>query len=413
MADGNLAMKILMSAYACEPNKGSEPGVGWGFAVEISKHHQVWVMTRTNNQSDIEVELAKTPHPNLHFIYHDLPKWARWWKRGSHGVQLYYYLWQLSAFQKGKALHQQIEFDLGHHLTFVKYWAPSFLAFIGIPYMFGPVGGGNETPWAFWKSLGFKGFLYELLRYLAKKIGEMDPLVRRTITKAKVCLATTKGSKKCLEKIGSRYVQVFSQVGLTNKEISKLRELKVDVKKPITFMSVGRLLALKGFHLGIEAFARAQINDAQYWVIGDGPQMFRLRSLAERLGVGKNVIFWGQLPHSATLKKIGAGHVLVHPSLHDSGGWVCVEAMALGKPVICLRLGGPNILIDDQTGIKIDAVSPEQSIRDIAQVMSILAKDNDMRASMGDAGLNRILQRFSWEKKGEKILELYKEISNL
>lgn len=36
-------MKILLSAYACEPNKGSEPGVGWSWATEYAKQHQVWV----------------------------------------------------------------------------------------------------------------------------------------------------------------------------------------------------------------------------------------------------------------------------------------------------------------------------------------------------------------------------------
>ena len=47
-------MNILLSAYACEPNKGSEPGVGWSLAIEMSKHHNVWVITRDNNKSAIE-----------------------------------------------------------------------------------------------------------------------------------------------------------------------------------------------------------------------------------------------------------------------------------------------------------------------------------------------------------------------
>ena len=50
-------MKILLSAYACEPNKGSEPGVGWHWALELGYlGHDVWVLTRANNRPAIEAE---------------------------------------------------------------------------------------------------------------------------------------------------------------------------------------------------------------------------------------------------------------------------------------------------------------------------------------------------------------------
>ena len=83
-------MKILLSAYACEPRKGSEPGVGWSAALLLSDEHDVWVLTRANNRAAIERELGRCPLPRLHFVYYDLPSWARWWKRRRRGLQLYY-----------------------------------------------------------------------------------------------------------------------------------------------------------------------------------------------------------------------------------------------------------------------------------------------------------------------------------
>ena len=78
------SLKILLSAYACEPHKGSEAGVGWHWAVELSRlRHEVWVITRANNRTAIDAELAHNPHPNLHFIYYDLPDWAKSWKKRS------------------------------------------------------------------------------------------------------------------------------------------------------------------------------------------------------------------------------------------------------------------------------------------------------------------------------------------
>ncbi len=87
--------KVLLSAYACEPGRGSEPEVGWRWAVELAGlGYQVWVLTRANNRAAIERGLAsRAPIPSLHFVYYDLPGWARWWKKGGRGVRLYYVLW--------------------------------------------------------------------------------------------------------------------------------------------------------------------------------------------------------------------------------------------------------------------------------------------------------------------------------
>ena len=59
---------ILISAYACEPDKGSEPGAGWNCAVEIAKYHSVTVISRTNNRDSIEKELAIRPRAKKKFV---------------------------------------------------------------------------------------------------------------------------------------------------------------------------------------------------------------------------------------------------------------------------------------------------------------------------------------------------------
>ena len=95
-------MKVLVSAYACEPGKGSEPEVGWQWVNQIARFHETWVITRANNREAIEKALTKSPINNLHFVYVDLPEWARFWKKGRSGVHLYYYLWQFIAYRKAR-----------------------------------------------------------------------------------------------------------------------------------------------------------------------------------------------------------------------------------------------------------------------------------------------------------------------
>jgi len=68
---------VLISAYTCEPHKGSEPWVGWNWSRQIAKFAEAWVIIRANNGDVIEEELKKNPVPNMHFVYVDLPKRMR------------------------------------------------------------------------------------------------------------------------------------------------------------------------------------------------------------------------------------------------------------------------------------------------------------------------------------------------
>jgi hypothetical protein len=111
-------VRVLVSAYACEPAKGSEPGAGWNWALAAARRHEVWVMTRANNRPAIEEAMARDPRSNLHFEYIDLPPWARWWKRGHRGARLYYVLWQLLAAAHARRLQRELDLEVVHHLTF-------------------------------------------------------------------------------------------------------------------------------------------------------------------------------------------------------------------------------------------------------------------------------------------------------
>src|ERR1700756_411917 len=112
-------MKILLSAYACEPNKGSEPGVGWNWALALARRgYEVHVITRSNNRSPIE-QACTWPDPRLTFQYYDLPRWLRFWKHWPGGIYLYYLLWQIGAYQVANRLHAKERFDCVQHITFV------------------------------------------------------------------------------------------------------------------------------------------------------------------------------------------------------------------------------------------------------------------------------------------------------
>jgi glycosyltransferase involved in cell wall biosynthesis len=405
-------MKVLLSAYACEPGKGSEPGIGWNWVRQIARFAEVWVITRSNNREAIEKALAEEPLPNVHWVYFDLPRWARFWKKGQRGVHLYYYLWQVGIYFLARRLHRQVGFDLVHHVTFGNYWLPSFLALLPVPFIWGPVGGGESAPRAFYKTFSLRGRIYEFLRDIARWIGEHDPFTRMIPRKASIALATTNETAKRLTRLGARRVEVLSQVALPSAEIGELSSIPPHLNSPFRLISLGRLLHWKGFHLGLCAFAQLvqEFPNSEYWIVGDGPERKNLEQLARKLGIIDKVRFWGALPRSEALKKLAESDVLVHPSLHDSGGWVCVEAMAAAKPVICLDLGGPDLQVTEETGFKIPAHAPEQVIEDIAEAMKKLAQNSKLRVRMGEEGRKRVWESFSWERRGWEIEKIYREI---
>lgn len=410
-------LRVLMSAYACEPGIGSEPGVGWKIAREMADRHEVWVITRSNNGPVIEPELLRDPAPSLHFVYFDLPSWARWWKRGQRGVQLYYYLWQVGVYFVARRLRRRIDFDLTQHVTFVKYWSPSFLALLPVPFVWGPVGGGESAPRALRRGVSLRGKAYEALRNLARWIGEHDPFVKLSARQSVVALATTEETAVRLRGLGARNVKLFSQLGASGEELEQLGRHAVKGRTTervadaatVRFLSIGRLLHWKGFHLGLRAFARAGIPGSEYWVVGDGPEQERLEALARELGIAHRVRFLGDLQREEVFHKLGDCDVLVHPSLHDSGGMVCLEAMGIGRPVICLDLGGPAVQVTEETGFKVPAADPEGTVCGLAEVMSTLAHDTDLRVRMGLAARRRVEEHFSWDKKGGQIDEFYLE----
>jgi len=406
-------MRLLISAYACEPGKGSEPGVGWNWVRQIACFaDEVWVITRANNRPVIEEALKKEPLPNVHWVYFDLPRWARFWKKGQRGVHLYYYLWQIGIYFLARRLHRKVKFDLVHHVTFGNYWMPSFLALLPVPFIWGPVGGGESAPRSFYSTFSLRGRLYEWMRDCARWVAEHDPFVRLTARKSQVVLVSTPETCVRIKNIGAVNVTHVAQMAVDWQEIQQLSVVSSHASNPFRLTSMGRLLHWKGFHLGLMAFARfvREFPQSEYWLVGDGPEWRNLERLAQKLGIADKVRFWGALPRAEALKKLAECHVLVHPSLHDHNPSVCLEAMAAGRPVICLDLGGPALQVTEETGFKIPARTPEQVVAKMAEAMLKLATDEDLRWRMGEAARKRVREEFSWERRGEEIANIYRSV---
>lgn len=402
-----------MSAYACQPNQGSEPGVGWNWAGQMSRWHDVWVLTRANNRAVIENAPRAAGQGQAHWVYYDLPRWARWWKKGARGIQAYYWLWQLAVSHVGARLHRQIGFDLLHHVTFGKYWVPSYLSFLPVKAILGPLGGGESTPRALAGAFSRRGRWFERKRDLVRSLAGWDPMLRASLRRAGLVAATTEESRQTLQRLGATRLVVEAQCGMTEEQLEFFGRFPLRRERPFRLVSIGRLLHWKGFHWGLEAFARFHrvCPESEYWVVNNGPEAGDLKQLAAELGIADRVMFWGRLPAPADVyEKLAQADVLVHPAAHEAFGNVCLEALAAGRPVICLDAGGPGLQVTEECGFKAPVASQEQVLAALADAMEKLYRNPEMRGRMGVAARERARAHFHWARKGERMNALYEAV---
>jgi glycosyltransferase involved in cell wall biosynthesis len=337
-------MRILVCAYACEPERGSEPGVGWNWARELARDHEVHVLTRENNRQPIERELKERPQPNMHFLYLDLPDAIRRWKRGQRGIHMYYYAWQIAARRRARTEHRDRPFDVVHHLTFASAFTPALTWLPDVPFVWGPVGGGVRVPWRLAAGHGAHAILYEALRsgrrFLARYA---DPLLRMTWRRADLILVQNPDTLAWIPRRHRIRARVHPNAGIDELEFRPHRE---EVGRPLV-VAAGRLIHLKAFSLAVRAVAELGDPRVRLVVAGEGPERDRLGRLAWELGIADRVEFVGSLPRQTLLELFAAADVFLFPSLHDESPLVVAEAMAQGAVPVVLDLGGSSSLVGD------------------------------------------------------------------
>jgi len=404
-------VKVLMCAYACRPNRGSEPGVGWNWVRQAAKSNEVWALTRTCNRHVIERELEQRPIPNLHFVYYDIPGWSGFQKQYPRSPRLYFLLWQLSAVPLCRRLHRRIGFDVAHHVTFVTFDYPSCLAWLKCPFIWGPVGGGEKAPLAFYPTFRLGAIIHELKRDAVKLAMPFNPFVLWTMVKAKRIIATTKETHRALPPWAQAKTIVARAEGIELEGEPVTRDGSPS-DHGLRVLYVGRLVHWKGVHLAIQAFAQFLKGnpDAHFTMHMDGPERPRLEKLAADLGLDSEIEFDITGTYAEVLRMYDRHDVLLFPSLRDTGGFAVVEAMSRGLPVICLDRGGPADSVTDDVGIKVPARNPPQTIHDLAAALQHLSADPQLRARMSEAGRQRVADVFQWNGMSILLRELYDSV---
>lgn len=413
-----LRLRILLSAYACEPGKGSEPGVGWNWALTLARRgHSVWVLTRSNNRGTIEPEQRRLDlevQARLRFIYYDPPRWLGGWKKGGRGVRLYYLLWQWGAYRVARREHERLAFDRVHHVTFASVRQPSFMGRLGIPFIFGPVGGGEHAPWRLRTGFGWKGSLTDAVRDLANALVRIDPLMHATFSRAESIHVTSEQTRELVPLRYQSKTHVRLAIGIEGQPPASTQEKNRGTSQRILY--AGRLIYWKGMHIGLAAFAGLlrKFPEARLSIVGSGPEEARLRQLARNLGIDRSIDWTAWVSQSELADAYQSHDVLLFPSLHDSGGMVVLEAMQRGLPIICLKLGGPGVLVDETCGIALDTGRLDEPalVRQITAALAGFFAAPTLQMQLSQGARARV-EAFTWHDLAAGIYEPFEHATIL
>jgi len=209
-------------------------------------------------------------------------------------------------------------------------------------------------------------------------------------------------NKVCIIRLGVNN-QLFEPVS----PLSKWNGQSLAGKRLI--LSVSRLVERKGVDKVIEAmpFVLEQCPDALYIVVGDGPCRERLKQIAQEKGVADKVLFAGRVPDIRPFYH--ACDVFVLPTREgrkgdiEGLGLVYLEAAACGKPVVASLVGGvADAVVPNETALIVDPLDP----KDIANAIVKILTDEQLARKLGEAGRERVLREFTYDKVAEKVLAL-------
>ena len=406
-------LRVLASAFVCcPPGKpgftGGESLLGWQLVHQIARFNETWVLTNAEDRQSLEEGLAEREAANISFHYVGLPSQLRPLLRFQGGHQLYYYLWQIKAYFAARKLNRKVEFDLFHHVTYANDWMVSFTgALLPLPYIRGPGGGTHRTPRGLISEYTFGGRIWERVRAVAQWLFRHDPLYLKGQGRAKALLLCNQESISSVPKRWTNKVHSFPVNGISAQNLPDREPTRTPGKFRV--LSAGSLIKVKGFGLAIKAFRglAADHPDSEMLIIGSGPELPKLVNLVEKLQLEEKVRFVGAIPQDRLFQEMAEADVFLFPSLRDGGGSVVIEAMAMGKPVICLDTGGPAMHVDCKLGIKVTPSSVSQTVDDLEEGLKRLYLDPVLRRKLGEAAETYARNTYEWDSLGTRLMEIY------
>lgn len=408
---------MLIAAYACNPFHGSEPGVGWEWISAISRQNRAVVITAEFNRMDIERKYCGGDNPRFVYVpdrpWHYSP--TSGWKRIEGSLlkpimNVAYVSWQKSALRVARELMRSEAYDLIHQVTYVGYRFPGRLWTLGVPFVWGPIGGMENTAWPLLPAMGPRG----AVEYAARNV--VNSAQKRWLGSARRAaraagpglIAATSGVAREMKRHWGVDATVLCEVTPPGDFLTMPPRRCGD--QPFRIAWAGRHLPGKALHLLLRALAR--LPSSLRWeldVYGAGPMRAAWQRKAQELGIGRSCHWLGKVPRDKVIEGLSETHLFALSSLKDLTSTVLLEALSLGLPVLCPDHCGFADVVTEQCGVKVPVKDVETLVAGFAKAIEGLAGDEQRRYRMGQAALERA-KEYTWETKRTKLNEVYERV---
>ena len=409
--------RVLVIAESANPKLTSVALIGWSFSRALAKVADVHLVAEIRNQPDIEAAgiegMEFTPINNRRWqgMAWKVAKVLRGgtslgWSTYSALATLAYPAFERRVWEKFGARIARGEFDVVHRITPNTPVTPSLLATrcakAGVPFVLGPLNGGVPWPKEF-------AHLRHAEREWLSPLRNAYKLLPGFHATRRDAAALLIGAKFAWNEMPGRYHDkcVFLSENAIDAERFPRWE-RPELSGPLRVAFVGRLVPLKGVEMLLEAAAPlARAGRLQLDIIGDGPEMPKLRLLATDLKIADRVEFPGWVSHAQLAERLSRSQVFGFPSVREFGGGVVLEAMALGLVPVVLDYAGPAELVPPGTGFAVPMGARSEIVRNLAECFSkLLAAPAELRA-MGRRAEEQVFQNFTWDAKARQMLQVY------
>jgi glycosyltransferase involved in cell wall biosynthesis len=399
-------MRVLLSAVACHPSHGSEPGTGWHWTEALADlGHEVTVLTTSRFRDEI---VARCPQ-GVDFRFIDLPYLPKaqmpgflrlMWAYDAYGR------WQQAALRhiEDQARH----YDVVHHVTYGGLHMGSLLWRLPIPLLYGPVGGGQTAPADYWRYFG-REWPAEILRTAsAGPLLNLNRRCRQAVKNSGVTLVNNSATAAACRRLGATDIRYMMADGLARDWIADARQQPVGT--PVVLW-VGTLLPRKAPTLAVQAFAELRrIRPARLIIAGDGPLRAQVRAAIERLGLTGDVQMLGKLPREDIKSLYDAASVLLFTSLRESFGAPFIEAMGRGLPAVALDLAGIADADVGPAAVKVALPArPDDLPRCLASAVQTVLCDREWESR--SIAAVKWAAGWTWPVKAATATQIYQEIA--
>jgi glycosyltransferase involved in cell wall biosynthesis len=405
---------LLLSAYACCPDRGSEPRYGWNYLLLHTKIFRHVILVTSSTDSDrvaaaleelkirnVTLEVVRMPFrlDKLHFI-------------PVGGIHLHYWLWLRAAVKRIRRIKEEVDF--AHHVTYGSLQFGSPLHELQCPILFGPVGGGQVTNKVFYPLMGKARHMESIRNLVSTLFYRFNAHFKGTMARASLIYCsnweTWTAARAHLPGDARNKAQLLVDTVLDDRFLSTPPRERRRTGQRISALWVGRLIPRKGIEILLNTALLLKDEAFSLTMVGDGPLREKTLRFIKDHGLEDTIQFVGQKSQEQLLQYYRQSDVLLFLSYRDSAGLQIMEAFSQGVPVIALDQFGASILINDETGIKIPVTGTLGDMQqNVAGSIRDLIRDPQRIATMSGNAV-RYARGFNWETRKQKILQDIKSL---